>query len=51
MKKLKKGDPCPCCGQPIKTNNPYVLRVLEWVKENGRLPSPEEINEISSQVN
>lgn len=31
MKILKPGDPCPCCGNPIKTTDPddlYVLSVL-----------------------
>lgn len=25
---LKPGDPCPICGQPIKTENPEALFVL-----------------------
>ena len=28
MKPLKTGDPCPCCGQPIKSTNPEILRLL-----------------------
>ena len=28
MKPLKTGDPCPCCGQPIKTTDPEKLRSL-----------------------
>lgn len=28
MKPLKTGDPCPCCGQPIKSTNPEVLSLL-----------------------
>lgn len=28
MKLLKTGDPCPCCGQPIRSTNPEVLRLL-----------------------
>lgn len=25
---LKTGDPCPCCGQPIKTDDPFLLQIL-----------------------
>lgn len=46
MKKLKPGDPCPCCGRPIKTRDPDVLRLLGWVQEHGRLPTAQEIGEI-----
>lgn len=28
MKMLKPGDPCPLCGQPIKTNKPEELELL-----------------------
>lgn len=28
---LKPGDPCPCCGQPIKTEDPDMLLVLSWI--------------------
>ena len=33
MKMLKPGDPCPLCGQPIKTNKPEeleLLSALQW---------------------
>lgn len=30
-KLLKPGDPCPCCGMPIKTNDPDKLLVLNWL--------------------
>lgn len=46
MKQLKTGDPCPCCGRPIKSRDPDVLRLLGWVAENGRLPTVDEISEI-----
>ena len=46
MKQLKPGDPCPCCGRPIKTRDPDVLRLLGFVQEHGRLPTPKEIGEI-----
>lgn len=25
---LKTGDPCPCCGQPIKTDDTFLLKIL-----------------------
>ena len=28
---LKPGDPCPCCGQPILTNDPDKLLLLSWL--------------------
>lgn len=28
---LKPGDPCPCCGMPIKTEDPDKLLVLNWL--------------------
>ena len=28
---LKPGDPCPCCGQPIKTSDPDKLLALGWL--------------------
>lgn len=46
MKQLKTGDPCPCCGRPIKTRDPDVLRLLGFVQEHGRLPTPKEIGEM-----
>ena len=48
MKILKPGDPCPCCGNPIKTTDPhdlYVLSVLAaWAEKrekNGTDQRPE----------
>lgn len=32
---LKPGDPCPCCGQPIKTNDPEILSLLTYIQEIG----------------
>lgn len=46
MKQLRPGDPCPCCGRPIKSRDPDVLRLLGWVTENGRLPTVAEIEKI-----
>lgn len=28
---LKPGDPCPCCGMPIKTDDPDKLLALNWL--------------------
>ena len=30
-KRLRTGDPCPCCGQPIKTKDPDVLELLSQI--------------------
>ena len=46
MRILKKGDPCPCCGQPIQTSDRDVLLLLSWVASRGRLPSVAEIAEL-----
>ena len=46
MKLLRCGDLCHCCGQPIKTNNPDVLRLLTWIAQNRRLPIVDEITDI-----
>ena len=32
-KPLKNGDPCPCCGQPIQTDDPGLLVALTWLAE------------------
>ena len=34
-KTLKQGDPCPCCGQPIKTTDPAILAFLSHVRDSG----------------
>lgn len=34
-KRLRTGDPCPCCGQPIKTRDPEVLLVLSFIRDYG----------------
>lgn len=31
---LKPGDPCPCCGQPIKTRDPDLLRLLTYIRDS-----------------
>lgn len=33
MKMLKTGDKCPCCGQPIVTEDERVLLILSEIAE------------------
>ena len=33
IKMLKTGDPCPCCGQPIKTKDPDMLALLTYIRD------------------
>lgn len=35
MTPLKTGDPCPCCGMPIKTTNPELLQLLTDIRNFG----------------
>ena len=30
---LRTGDPCPCCGKPIKTTDPVLLRLLTCIRD------------------
>lgn len=46
MKFLKTGDPCPCCGQPIRSKDPAVLRLLTFISQVGRLPTMDELAEL-----
>ena len=34
MPPLKTGDPCPCCGQPIRTRDPELLRLLTAIRDS-----------------
>lgn len=34
---LHTGDPCPCCGQPIKTRDPDLLRLLTRIRDSGAI--------------
>ena len=42
MQILQPGDPCPCCGQPIKTDDPEKLWLLTVIamqmEERGAYP-------------
>ena len=34
MKILKPGDPCPCCGEPLKEGLPMdTMLLLSWIAE------------------
>ena len=33
IKRLSRGDPCPCCGQPIQTDDPFTLGVISALAE------------------
>lgn len=38
MKLLKPGDPCPCCGQPIKAGlSSETMILLSWLQERKEL--------------
>lgn len=40
---LKPGDPCPCCGEPIKTRDPeklLLLNMMVWLKGGQGRPEP-----------
>ena len=34
MAMLKPGDPCPCCGEPIKTDDPFLLKILTDIADH-----------------
>lgn len=38
MRKLKTGDPCPCCGEPILTTDPDALCLLSLLADLIGLP-------------
>lgn len=40
---LQTGDPCPCCGQPIKTTDPVLLRLLTCIRDEMAPPSRSEL--------
>lgn len=42
MQMLRTGDPCPCCGQPIKTRDPDLLQVLTFIRDHRRFLTIEE---------
>ena len=46
MDQLKTGDPCPCCGRPIKSQDPALLALLTQIAEQRRFPTVEEIHAL-----
>ena len=38
MRVLRTGDPCPCCGMPIKLTDPDALRLLALAADLLGLP-------------
>lgn len=46
MNRLKTGDPCPCCGQPIKTRDPDVLALLTMIQRTRYFPSLKELHPL-----
>ena len=50
MELLRTGDPCPCCGQPIKTKDPDLLYLLTWIGSMRRLPMAEEMKNIHEEM-
>lgn len=40
MRKLRPGDPCPCCGMPIKTQDPSILLLLSAMADIMGKPVP-----------
>lgn len=43
---LQTGDPCPCCGMPIRSTDPAVLRMLTLIAEGRYLPTMDEIRAL-----
>ena len=47
IRRLRRGDPCPCCGQPIETDDPDVLALLTEIENQGwTLVTLETLNRI-----
>lgn len=40
MRILKTGDPCPLCGQPIRTKDAQALRLLAAIADISGFPCP-----------
>ena len=46
---LKTGDPCPCCGRPIKSRDPELLELLTQIAEQRYFPTVEEIRAMRAK--
>lgn len=51
MRTLKTGDPCPCCGMPIKLTDPEALRMLAMIADLLGLPEAEKEGQANAQEN
>ena len=49
MEQLKPGDPCPCCGRPIKSRDPELLALLTRIAEQRYFPTAEEIRAMRAK--
>ena len=49
MRMLETGDPCPCCGQPILSEDPAVLAMLTRVAAGRRMLTVEEIQDLRKE--
>lgn len=49
MRMLETGDPCPCCGQPIRSEDPAVLALLTRIAAGRRLLTVEEIQDLRKE--
>lgn len=49
MRMLETGDPCPCCGQPILSEDPAVLALLTRIATGRRLLTVEEIQDLRKE--
>lgn len=52
MRTLKTGDPCPCCGKPIRMTDPDALQLLNLLADIMGLPeNPAEEKEDGNAEN
>ena len=53
MRMLKRGDPCPCCGQPIKWKNLRILQLLTYAVDGELTRSGQEelLGLIEKEIN
>lgn len=49
MRTLKTGDPCPCCGRPIRYTDPDALRMLARLADLLGLPEEKEEDHADDQ--
>lgn len=49
MTALKTGDPCPCCGRPIRYTDPDALRMLAMLADLLGLPEEKEETHADDQ--